>query len=130
MPETSDFQAVFERLKAILQTYESQLLITLNEPGYYSLNTPYSPKFKKELFFGAVQARKNYVSYHLMPVYVFPSLLDGISPSLRKRMQGKSCFNFRSVNEDTFAELEQLTQRGYELFKGAFDGNPVSGQVR
>jgi hypothetical protein len=117
MAEDSDFQLVFERLKAILQKFESKLLITLNEPGYYSLNTPYSAKYKKELFFGAVQVRKNYVSYHLMPVYVFPGLLDSISPRLRKRMQGKSCFNFKSVNEEIFTELEQLTQKGYEMFK-------------
>ena len=126
MSDNPDFQAVFERLKAILQKFESNLLITLNEPGYYSLNTPYSPRYKKELFFGAVQVRKNYVSYHLMPVYVFPGLLDGISTSLQKRMQGKSCFNFKSINDETFAELEQLTQKGYELFKGAFDGNQMS----
>ena len=32
-----------------------------------------------------------------MPVYMFPDLLDGISPELRRRMQGKSCFNFKKA---------------------------------
>jgi hypothetical protein len=40
-----------------------------------------------------VQIKKNYVIYHLMPVYLNPGLLEGMSPGLRKRMQGKSCFN-------------------------------------
>ena len=44
-----------------------------------------------------------------MPVYVFPDLLDGISPELRRRMQGKSCFNFARVDTPLFAELETLT---------------------
>ena len=49
-----------------------------------------------------------------MPVYVEPSLLDGISPGLRRRMQGKSCFNFAKVDEALFAELEDLTRAGFE----------------
>jgi hypothetical protein len=56
-----------------------------------------------------VQLKKNYVSYHLMPIYTDPSLLDEISDALRARMQGKSCFNFTSVDENLFAELGTLT---------------------
>ena len=71
------------------------------------------------LFFAGVRPRKNYVSYYLMPVYVFPDLLDGISDGLRRRMQGKSCFNFKQVNTALFAELEQLTRAGYERYRQA-----------
>jgi hypothetical protein len=78
-------------------------------------------QFKKEMFFGAVQIKKNYVSYHLMPVYVFPELLKDLSPSLKKRMQGKSCFNFKKVDQETLAELGQLTARGFEQFKQAYN---------
>jgi hypothetical protein len=51
-------------------------------------------KNKRPLFFGAVQVKKNYVSCYLRPVYADPTLLARISDSLKKRMQGKSCFNF------------------------------------
>jgi hypothetical protein len=79
---------------------------------------PPTPASKgKDVWFGAVQTRKNYVSYHLMPVYVFPELLDTISPELKKRMQGKSCFNFTRVDEKLFNELADLTEQGYERFK-------------
>lgn len=63
----------------------------------------------KRLWFGGVQVKKHYVSYHLMPVYVNPQLLAGISPALKKRMQGKSCFNFKAVDATLFGELERLT---------------------
>ena len=53
-----------------------------------------------------------------MPIYVEPSLLEGVSPELRRRMQGKSCFNFRSVDETLFDELAELTWRGYERTAG------------
>jgi hypothetical protein len=52
-----------------------------------------------------------------MPVYVKPELLDGISPELRARMQGKSCFNFKSVEPALFKELAKLTKAGYASYK-------------
>src|SRR5579862_2487731 len=113
-----DFQTTFEKLKAVMQhaTAGSRIIVKIDEPGNYSLDGPYSEKFKKEVFFGAVQIKKNYVSYHLMPVYAFPALLDGISPALKKRMQGKSCFNFTTITDDTVVELGELTEKGREHF--------------
>ena len=52
-----------------------------------------------------------------MPFYAFPDLIDAASPQLRKRMQGKSCFNFSLVDEPLFTELEGLTARGIERFR-------------
>jgi hypothetical protein len=112
-----DFQAVFERLKLILAPYAPRLLLRADTRGNYSLDTPYLERFKKEVFFGAVQIKKNYVSFHIMLVYIFPDLLNGMSPALKKRMQGKSCFNFTSINEELMVELEELTRRGVERFK-------------
>ena len=42
---------------------------------------------------------KRYVSYHLFSLYLEPGQLDGLSPELRKRMQGKTCFNFTRVDD-------------------------------
>ncbi|MEP7292565.1 MAG: hypothetical protein ABI835_12340 [Chloroflexota bacterium] len=117
MADQADFDPIFARLKPILQDYQAQLNVKTDEPGNYYLNTPFSETYQKYIFFGAVQIRKNYVSFHLMPVYWYPDLLDGISPELKKRMQGKSCFNFTSINEDVLAELAELTRRSAERFK-------------
>jgi hypothetical protein len=119
MPTKADFQTTFEQLKAILKEFEPFLTVKTDAPDNYYLDGPYSPKFKKEIFFGAVQIKKNYISYHLMPVYAFPDLLDGISPALKKRMQGKSCFNFTAVNEELFVELAHLTRLGFDRFRQA-----------
>ncbi|MBI4789127.1 MAG: hypothetical protein HY782_19010 [Chloroflexi bacterium] len=112
-----EFQVIFKRLKRILQRFETDLVVQANASGNYSLNTPFSDAYAKEVFFGAVQVRKNYVSYHLMPVYVFPDLLEDISPNLKKRMHGKSCFNFKVLDQETLEELERLTARGIERFR-------------
>jgi hypothetical protein len=112
----SDFQAVFDRLKQIYQGVPGAVVVK-DEPGDYTLNTPYSAKYRKEVFLGAVQIKKNYVSFHLFPIYVFPELLDGISPELKKHMQGKACFNFKTVDETLFGELAALATVGIERFR-------------
>jgi hypothetical protein len=108
------FGQVFDRLRSILHEHESGLVVKSDQPGDYYLNSRAFDKQKRPVFFGAVQARKNYVSYHLMPVYAFPDLLEGISEGLKKRMQGKSCFNFTRIDEGLFEELAELTSRGME----------------
>jgi hypothetical protein len=52
-----------------------------------------------------------------MPVYVKPELLSGMSPGLKKRMQGKSCFNFTTVDEPLFKELKALTKAGFVSYQ-------------
>ena len=117
MPQQNDFPIVFEQLKNILQPYARNLTITADTSKGYSLDGPYSEKWKKVIFFGAAQIQKNYVSFYLMPVYMYPELLKDISPELKKRMQGKSCFNFRKVEPALFKELADLTRKGVEKFK-------------
>lgn len=107
----------FAALRKILSAHAKGLKVTADGPKGYSLNTPYSEKWKKELFFGGVQVMKNYVSFHLFPVYMFPDLLDGISEGLKAKMQGKSCFNFRAPDETLYRELAALTKAGLARMK-------------
>jgi hypothetical protein len=112
------FTDIFTRLKSIMRDYESDLEVKADTPENYSLDTKHILEHNKQhLFFGAVQIKKNYVSYHLMPVYGCPELLQAISPNLKKRMQGKSCFNFKKMDEDLFEELVALTKSGFDKFK-------------
>jgi hypothetical protein len=108
-----DFAPIFEELKSILVPFEPRLLLKTDDPDHYSLDTPYSEKWNREVFFGAAQINKSYVSFHLMPVYMFPDLLDDAPADLKKRMQGKSCFNFKRAEPDLFRDLAVLTRRGF-----------------
>jgi len=100
-----------------LKEFEKNLSVSVDKNDNYSLNAGYDEKRKTDLYFGAVQIMKNYVSYRLMPVYVNPKLLDGISPELKKRMQGKSCFNFKEINRTMLSGLSDLTKKGFEFYK-------------
>lgn len=122
MSQTANFDAVFARLKGIIQSYEPELKIEHDAPGRYYLVTDLLGPNKKPVWFGGVEIKKNYVSYHLIPVYMFPDMLDGVSDALKKRMQGKSCFNFKVVDESLMAELADLTRRGFERIKQEYVG--------
>jgi len=117
MSPQTNFPIVFEGLKAIVKPYAKKLTITTDTTSAYSLDGPYSEKWKKELFFASAQMKKNYVSFYLMPVYMYPDLLKDISPELKKHMQGKSCFNFKKVEPELFKELTDLTKKSFERFQ-------------
>ena len=117
MTSNNDFPLIFEELKAILKPHAEKLTLTTDTLDTYYVDGPYSEKWKKQLFFGSAQIKKNYVSFYLMPVYLYPDLLNDISPELKKRMQGKSCFNFKKVEPGLFKELAELTDRSVERFK-------------
>jgi hypothetical protein len=119
MKTNDDFQAVFARLRAILHPHAARFKLTADTPEHYSLDIPYSPKFKKGFPVAWINISKSYVSYHFMPVYMFPKLRDSMSDQLKARMQGKSCFNFKTIDEKVFQELEQVTLRGFALGREA-----------
>lgn len=112
-----EFDAVFGELRNILAPYAATLLVQHDSPGNFYLNTTKKAPNGTPLMFGATQVKKSYVSYYLFPVYMFPELLEGMSPGLKKRMQGKSCFNFKQADPKLIAELTTLTRRGYERFE-------------
>jgi hypothetical protein len=116
MTAQTEFPLVFEKLMSILKPYSQKLIIKTDTSNGFSLDGAYCEKWKKELFFGAAQIKKNYVSFYLMPVYMYPDLLKNVSPELKKHMQGKSCFNFKKIETSLFDELTQLTKQGFERF--------------
>lgn len=112
-----DLTAVFTELKAIMAPYAKALDAKKDDACELYVDTRHIQKNKKPLFFGAVQVKKSFVSFHLMPVYLKPELLDAVSPELKARMQGKSCFNFTDVDTALFRQLAALTKAGFASYK-------------
>lgn len=109
-------ELVFSTLKNILAAHHADFHIKHDTAANYYLETV-NTDGKPEMF-AAVQIKKNYVSFHLFPVYLDPSLLDGISDTLRKRMQGKSCFNFGPNHDIPVDELSGLVAKCAAMSKG------------
>ena len=116
MSDHNKFTEVFAKLKAIFKSYAKNMDAVHDNETYYLLNTRHIMRNKQPLCFGGVRMGKNYVSFYLMSVYACPDLLKSMSPELKKRMQGKSCFNFKEVDEKLFEELATLTKAGAAKF--------------
>jgi hypothetical protein len=114
-----EFQEIFARLRAILEPHAARLKVSADASTHYCLGIAYSPKLKREFPVAWIKVGKNYVSFHFMPVYMFPKIADDMSEKLRARMQGKSCFNFKKVDDALFDELRALTVKGLAMAREA-----------
>lgn len=109
-----DFASVFAALKTVFAKYEQRLHVKADTPVEYTLLTrsasPFPQHKGQPLYFGSIRLGKAYVSFHLLPLYMCPELNTSIPPALKKRMQGKACFNFKTGPEpELLAGLKQLT---------------------
>lgn len=107
----SDLVPVFSSLSDMLRRHGAGMAIRTDLAGHLYIERPATDPRGKPRFFGAVQTKRAYVSYHLMPLYEDPGLLAGTTDALRRRMQGKSCFNFTKLDQALFNELDSLTGR-------------------
>jgi hypothetical protein len=112
--QKKEFEAVYLRMAKMLQKHKDKLSVAIEKPGEFWMAVTGAMYRGKPLVFAGVRMGKNYVSYHLMSVYMREV---EISAALKKRMQGKACFNFASVNEKLFKELDQLTTSGLRDYR-------------
>ena len=121
MATANPFQGTFDTLRRLLKPYERQFAAVVDAPGKYYLATKTSKTSSgAAVWFGGVEIKKNYVTFHLVPVYAAPALVKTLSPSLRKRMHGKGCFNFTDIEPAQLTELKALTKRGFDGFVKKF----------
>ncbi len=96
-----------------------RLSVTADTPTEYTLGTktpsPFPQHKGQPRYFGSVRLGKAYVSLHLMPLYMCPLLTDQLSAALKKRMHGKTCFNFKDEpGAEVLTDLKRLTEAALE----------------
>lgn len=107
-----DLAAIEARLERILDPYRDRL-----EPAtIYSIPMLRRRGAKAQDWFAFVKPASKHVSFFLLPVHTWPDLVEPLSPALRKRLTGKSAFNFRSVDEAEMTELQALVARAFERY--------------
>ena len=116
MPEA--FDAIFADMRDAFAKHEDQTFVLHDEPGkYYLASEKTRPKDGYRVWYGGVEIKKAYVSVHVMAVYIYPDFLAAVSEPLKKRMQGKSCFNFKKPDPLLQAELAQIIDAGLQRMK-------------
>lgn len=69
-----DLTAVFAALREVIAPYAATLDTRQDYNSGIYVDTRHIPKNRKPLFFGTVQIRKSYVSFHLILVYLIRKL--------------------------------------------------------
>jgi hypothetical protein len=110
-----EFAAVFALLRGVLEQQRGPLVVSADTPARYTMvgskPSPFPQHKGAPMWFGEVKIGKAYVSFHLLPLYMSPPLIKQVSPNLKKRMQGKACFNFKAApSPELLVELKQLVE--------------------
>jgi len=115
--DKNTFDETFSTLRGVLTPYATRLLVQADTPDAYTLALrDVNDRVGRPLFFGGVRRGKAYVSYHLMILYGNQGLVKELSPGLRKRMQGETCFNFTAIDPAHVKELTALTKKSVARF--------------
>jgi hypothetical protein len=113
---SASLQPVFLRLRSVLQEHQAGFSVSHDTAKRFGLEAPVGPATIKAWGGQAkaltmpvawVEVQKSYVSYHLMGIN--PKLEAKLTDPLRSRMQGKSCFNFKTEDDQLFQELSKVT---------------------
>jgi hypothetical protein len=107
-----DLADIEARLERILDPYRDRL-----EPAtIYNIPMLRRRGAKAQDWFAFVKPASKHVSFFLLPIHTWSDLVEPLSPALRKRLTGKSAFNFKAVDEAEMAELEALVARAFERY--------------
>lgn len=127
MAASPQFETVFRRLRGLLTAHASSLDVTDDTSTKYCLEAEVGPATlqawagktrRPRIPVAWVEVGKSYVSYHLMGV-ANPAVQSEMSKALKARMQGKTCFNFTSLDESAIAELDRVTSSSIAEFRKA-----------
>lgn len=114
-----DEPTAYDLLSALIRPYAKDMIVKHDTETYYYLEETVSSD--KPQMFCAVQVKKTYTSFHVFPVYCHPELLEDVSDALKKRMQGKSCFNFKKADQVPTREIKALLKASWKSLKNKPD---------
>ena len=116
-PSKADLVEVDRRLRRIFDPIRPRLVATKDDDAGLMLQIP-GLEDQPWGYVGGTRVGKRYVSVYLMSFYAHPEVVESMSPELRRRKQGKSCFNFTTVDEPLVEELTRIAQDGFERYLG------------
>lgn len=124
MPLTPENRnSIFDTLKAALEKCSPPMSVSKDKQGVYELmgNKPVPYGSKKTIvpgmYFSSVVARKDMVSFYFFPLYYHEKDYQDIIPTLIKSLKGKTCFNFKKMEQLNVKELDVMLKKGVQAWK-------------
>lgn len=115
--------AIFEKIKSALQKQSPPMIVSKNSENCFELigNKSIAYGSKKQLmpgmYFCSVIMHKDMISFHFFPIYMKRELFEPLIPTTIKHLKGKSCFNFKKMEQVNEKELSALLKKGVESWK-------------
>jgi hypothetical protein len=110
----------FEALKSVLVAQSNGMQVAQDGPNGYALHIggpiELAGRTLPDLFFAAVKEGKNDTALHFFPIYSHPQQFADLPATLRKKMTGKSCFHFKTVDTDLLHAVAAMLARGREIY--------------
>jgi hypothetical protein len=118
--ETTDFQEIFNRIKKLLLPYGKKMETRVDAAGQYQLyiikDIELGGRKFSECYFGGTVIQKTMVAFYFFPIYTHPKEFM-LPDSIKKNLKGKSCFNFKKLNEGQEKAIAALLKEGAGLYK-------------
>jgi hypothetical protein len=114
---------IFETIRSVLQKQCPPMVASKDKEEVYELmgNKPVPYGSKKiivpGMYFSSVVARKDMVSFYFFPIYYHTSDYIDLVPTMAKCLKGKTCFNFKKIDQVNIKELSALMKKGVQAWK-------------
>ena len=112
---------IFGRLRAIMKEYEDPLKPKFDLEGKYDLwsfkNLEIAGRKRKEVNFASIVVHSKWVGFYYMPIYTDVGLKEFFPERLLGLLSGKSCFRVRELDEELEAQIDEVLEKGYRLYR-------------
>jgi len=118
--ETTDFHEIFTRIKKQLVPYGKKMDTRVDKDGQYQLyilnDFEFAGRKFKECYFGGTVIKKTMVAFYFFPIYTHPKSFE-LPAAIKKNLKGKSCFNFKKLDDEQEKAIAQLLKEGADFYK-------------
>jgi hypothetical protein len=118
--ETKDFTEIFTRIKTQLLPYGKRMDVRVDKEGNYQLyivkDIELAGRKFSECYFSGTVIKNTMVSFYFFPVYTHPAAFV-VPDAIKKNMKGKSCFNFKKLDDVQEKAIAALLKDGAAFYK-------------
>jgi len=118
--ETTDFPGIFARIRKQLLPYSKKMDLRVDKEGNFHLyivnDIELAGRMFKEVYFGGIAIKKTMVSFYFFPIYTHPQHFS-IPAAIQKNLKGKSCFNFKKLDDVQEKAIAELLKEGAAFYK-------------
>ena len=119
MPE--DFTNIFQQIRGAIVRYAPELSTKTDTPKAYQLysikDIELAGRKFSEIYFAGAVIQKNFVGFYFFPIYTHPEKFTSLPAALKKTLKGKFCFNFKKIDKELLAQVDDLLKQGFSLYQ-------------